>query len=79
MNIIKSIQEEFELNIGQMDYTTINLYLELDRLCNMNCSFCRNQSLESVEYDLDAIIKNLLPIVPYLKELSIGEENQFFI
>ena len=49
-----------------------NLYLELGRLCNGKCQFCRNQYLEPCKYDFETIFENLHKIYPYLDNIVIG-------
>ena len=49
-----------------------NLYLELGRACNGNCSFCRNQYLEPCYYDLDNIVNSLMNIKSHIDNIVIG-------
>ncbi len=74
MNILNRICQEYDFDIYSILYNQviINLYLELDRICNCACSFCRNQSFESVEYNFDKIVDNILKIIPFLKRIDIG-------
>jgi pyruvate-formate lyase-activating enzyme len=50
----------------------VNLYLELRRLCNCNCKFCRNKCLEDVPLDIENIKKNLNPIRGIADNIVIG-------
>ncbi len=49
-----------------------NLYLELRRICNAHCFFCRNQYLEPCIYDLKAILESLKKLLPFLDNIVIG-------
>jgi hypothetical protein len=49
-----------------------NLYLELERACNANCSFCRNNSFPNTPYNYDEIVKSLRFIRKYIDNIIIG-------
>ncbi len=49
-----------------------NLYIELDRICNANCVFCRNQSFERCNFDFRKIKKILKCIRGYVNDVVIG-------
>lgn len=50
----------------------INLYLELGRECNANCSFCRNKTFDPCEYDFEAIRTNAIYIGRYVNTIIVG-------
>jgi len=49
-----------------------NLYLELGRICNGKCKFCRNQYLEPCHYDFEKIKENLSLIRFDIDNIVIG-------
>ncbi len=49
-----------------------NLYVELKRICNMKCKFCRNLGLEKQKYNYDNIIKNLKVVYDNINNIVIG-------
>ena len=49
-----------------------NLYLELDRICNCKCQFCRNQTYNHVKYDVKKMNKALKKLIPYVDSIIIG-------
>lgn len=49
-----------------------NVYVELDRVCNANCVFCRNNSYDNCRYSLNNIQQSLLAIYPYIDDIVIG-------
>ena len=49
-----------------------NLYLELGRLCNARCEFCRNSYYCDNTYDFDKIEKALRKVIPKLDSIVIG-------
>jgi MoaA/NifB/PqqE/SkfB family radical SAM enzyme len=49
-----------------------SLYLELDRICNAKCLFCRNDSFDKVKYDLNKIKDNLILIHNNLDDIVVG-------
>lgn len=49
-----------------------SLYVELSRVCNGKCTFCRNHHLPPCKYDLKNIITNLGIISPYVKYVIFG-------
>lgn len=50
-----------------------NLYLEMQRACNMECSFCRNNGLDTNDkYDYEKITYNLEALIPHLNNIFIG-------
>jgi organic radical activating enzyme len=49
-----------------------NIYVELKRICNMNCQFCRNKYLNNQEYNYNNIIKNLRKIYYNINNIVIG-------
>lgn len=49
-----------------------NLYLELGRLCNARCEFCRNSYYCDNMYDFDNISKTLRKVIPKLDSVVIG-------
>lgn len=51
-------------------YTKI--YLELDRVCNAKCSFCRNSSFDKCKYDLGNIKSTLGIVHNYVNAVVIG-------
>ena len=61
---------------NRLDHTCFtkqtNLYLELGRICNANCFFCRNQFLEPCKYDIETIEDNFDFLTPYLDNVVIG-------
>ncbi|MCI8347719.1 MAG: radical SAM protein [Bacilli bacterium] len=56
---------------SEITYQT-NLYVELNRICNMKCKFCRNQGLENQKYDYHNIIKNLKIVYENINNIVIG-------
>ena len=48
------------------------VYVELSRICNAKCTFCRNESFEKSDYDLDKIIKTLDLVKNYINAIVIG-------
>lgn len=58
------------LNSG-MTFQT-NLYVELKRICNMKCKFCRNLGLENQKYKYNNIIKNLKVVYENVNNIVIG-------
>lgn len=51
---------------------TTKIYLELSRICNARCPFCRNQTFNTTDYDLDQIINTLHSIYYLIKTVVIG-------
>ena len=49
-----------------------NLYLELGRMCNAKCEFCRNSYYCDKNYNLDSIKSTLHDIIPKLDSIVIG-------
>ena len=49
-----------------------SLYVELDRLCNGRCAFCRNNCLESSTYDFANILSNLKKCISEFDTIFIG-------
>lgn len=49
-----------------------NLYLELGRICNGKCFFCRNNCFNETDYNLENILTNLENIYYSLDEIVIG-------
>lgn len=49
-----------------------DIYVELNRICNMMCTFCRNEGLNNEEYHYQKIVKNLKLIYPHLNYIVIG-------
>lgn len=49
-----------------------NLYIELGRQCNANCSFCRNSCMLKEHYNLNGIKKTLENIKNWLNNIYIG-------
>lgn len=49
-----------------------NLYLELGRMCNAKCEFCRNSYYCDYKYDYDSILKSLREVIPKLDSIVIG-------
>lgn len=59
--------------ISESPYTfRTNLYLELGRACNANCTFCRNSSFDTCNYNLDNIRATLDDCYHYLDNIVIG-------
>lgn len=48
------------------------VYLELSRVCNARCKFCRNESFEKSSYNLEQILETLQSIKEYLNAVVIG-------
>jgi MoaA/NifB/PqqE/SkfB family radical SAM enzyme len=48
------------------------LYLELDRICNASCTFCRNNTFDKQKYSLENINNNLKEIYGKLDDIIIG-------
>lgn len=48
------------------------VYLELSRVCNAKCKFCRNETFEKTHYDLERIAETLENIKQYLNAVVIG-------
>lgn len=64
-------QRETRLLSSPITFQT-NLYLELKRICNMDCIFCRNNGLDSQAYNYSNIVNNLKEIYPHLNNIVIG-------
>lgn len=48
------------------------VYVELSRSCNAKCTFCRNESFEKTNYDIQKIIETLDLIKNYVNAVVIG-------
>ena len=48
------------------------VYLELSRICNANCKFCRNSTFPRIKYDLENIVKTLESIKKHVNAVVIG-------
>lgn len=48
------------------------VYLELSRTCNANCPFCRNDSFDNSDYDIEKIKETLNKIKKYINAVVIG-------
>lgn len=49
-----------------------DIYVELKRICNMKCTFCRNDGLDNQEYYYQKMVKNLKIIYPHLNHIVVG-------
>lgn len=56
---------------SQITFLT-KVYVELSRICNANCLFCRNKSFEKCNYDLKRINETLNMIRNYINIIVIG-------
>ncbi len=48
------------------------VYVELNRICNAKCTFCRNETFNKSKYDLNKIIDTLDSIKNYINAIVIG-------
>ncbi len=68
-----SWQREASKRVGRTIITRqTNLYLELGRICNARCPFCRNRYLKEDQFDPEAVMKSFRAIEPYLNNVVIG-------
>ncbi len=49
-----------------------NLYLEFERICNMCCEFCRNETLEESPFDFNQIMNTFKRIYLHLNNVVVG-------
>lgn len=49
-----------------------NLYVELGRLCNAKCKFCRNSSYDNCTYNKKELLRTLKSVLPYCHDIVIG-------
>lgn len=48
------------------------VYVELSRICNAKCPFCRNETFDKSNYDIEKIIESLNLIKSYINAVVIG-------
>lgn len=59
--------------LGYSSYTChVNLYIELDRICNARCSFCRNNYYDKKQYNFKKILSSTKTIKKHIKTIVIG-------
>lgn len=66
-----SWQDRFNIKDFDSNFATY-LYLELEKVCNAACWFCRNKYYPKCAYDLQSIKANLLRLMPYLELIKVG-------
>ena len=59
------------LSTSLISFTT-KIYLELSRMCNARCPFCRNQTFDKTDYDLNQILATLHSLKYLIKTVVIG-------